>query len=93
MDSASPGPAHFAFNATHGIHGLFSAQQRKAGAPWQQEEAGQEAGAYHLVGGRRRGSYRLPCGPCTALVNYLPGPGQPSKAQAGGSAEPDLQAA
>lgn len=52
--SVSPGPARFAFDATHGgVHGLFSAQQREAGAQRQQEEAGQEVGAYHLVRGRR----------------------------------------
>lgn len=54
MSAGQGAPAHFASDTTWRGQGLFWAQQRKAGAQWQEEQA---VRAHHL--GRREERSRL----------------------------------
>lgn len=72
---ASPcpvGPAYFASDATHGVHGLFCVQHRKTGTQRQEEEVGQRVRARPLGPGREG---RVTC--CT------PGPQHTSQGPGG----------
>lgn len=78
--SVSPGQVGPVHCASDGVHGLFSVQQRKAGAQRQQEEqAGQEGKAYHLLQRKERKKLQAAVWAVHTCQQYLPGPGQPSE--------------